>query len=146
MAHAKGGIRTEYPNLPGQGSQPDQDYLFDENTILIQRTLRSGQSIRYNGNVVILGDVNPGAEVTAAGNVIVMGVLRGVVHAGAGGDENAVVMAFKLQPTQLRIANHITRPPDDEAVLSDHPEQARIKGGVVTIEAFVPGERQGKVT
>lgn len=130
----------------GQCTKQDQDEFFDENTILIQRTLRSGQSIRYNGNVVILGDVNPGAEVTAAGNIIVMGALRGVVHAGAGGNEKSVVMAFRLHPTQLRIANHITRPPDDEA-LYDQPELARIKDGVVTIEAFQPGgERQGKVT
>lgn len=125
----------------------DQDGIFDENTILVQRTLRSGQSIRYNGNVVILGDVNPGAEVVAAGNVVVMGALRGVVHAGANGDESAVVMAFRLKPTQLRIANHITRPPDNEAVVEVvHPEAARIKNGVVTIEV-VPtgGERQGRV-
>ncbi|MHB1043636.1 MAG: septum site-determining protein MinC [Eubacteriales bacterium] len=124
----------------------DQDGIFDENTILVQRTLRSGQSIRYSGNVVILGDVNPGAEVVATGNVIVMGALRGVVHAGANGDEKAVVMAFRLKPTQLRIANHITRPPDNETMLEvDLPEAARIKKGVVTIES-VPtgGERQGK--
>lgn len=147
MAHVKGGIHSDILSGFGQGIPYDQEDLVDENTILVQRTLRSGQSIRYNGNVVVLGDVNPGAEVTATGNIIVMGALRGVVHAGAGGDESAVVMAFKLQPTQLRISNHITRPPDDETLDSDHPEMARIKGGVVTIEAFQPGgERQGKVT
>jgi septum site-determining protein MinC len=119
--------------------------LVDDNTILVQRTLRSGQSINYNGNVVVLGDVNPGAEVTAAGNVIVMGFLRGVVHAGANGNEDAIVMAFHLQPTQLRIANHITRPPDNELADPDYPEMARIKGGIVTIEFFqAASERQGK--
>lgn len=132
----------------GQDVPDDLHDLVDENTILVQRTLRSGQSIFYNGNVVILGDVNPGAEVTATGNVIVMGSLRGVVHAGAGGDESVVVMAFHLQPTQLRIANHITRPPDNEITEADYPELARIKGGVVTIESFdtvqTVGERQGK--
>ncbi|RJQ30546.1 MAG: septum site-determining protein MinC [Peptococcaceae bacterium] len=122
-----------------QGIPAGQDYSLDENAILVQRTLRSGQSIHYNGNVVILGDVNPGAEVVAAGNVIVMGALRGVVHAGAAGDESAVVMAFKLQPTQLRIANHITRSPDDEITASKQPEVARIKDGVVTIEEFQAG-------
>ena len=121
--------------------------LVDENTILVQRTLRSGQSVRYNGNVVILGDVNPGAEVTATGNVIVMGALRGVVHAGAKGDETAVVLALRLSPTQLRIANHITRPPDNEDVEVVLPEIARIQNGVVTIATFQPGgERQGKAT
>lgn len=146
MAYSKGGIHGDILSGFGQGIPGDQEDLVDENTILVQRTLRSGQSIRYNGNIVVLGDVNPGAEVVATGNVIVMGALRGVVHAGAGGDENAVVMAFRLQPTQLRIANHITRPPDNETVETDHPEMARIRGGVVTIEVFQTGsERQGRV-
>ncbi|GAB6158219.1 hypothetical protein JCM39194_14190 [Desulfotomaculum varum] len=112
------------------------DGLVDENTVLVQRTLRSGQSVYHDGNVVILGDVNPGAEVVAAGNIIVMGSLRGVVHAGAKGDTGAVILAFRLRPTQLRIANHITRPPEDEVSDQDYPELARIKNGVVTIETF----------
>ncbi|NMA51669.1 MAG: septum site-determining protein MinC [Peptococcaceae bacterium] len=121
------------------------DNLVDENTVLVQRTLRSGQSVRYNGNVVILGDVNPGAEVTATGNIIVVGALRGVVHAGANGDETAVVLALRLNPTQLRIANHITRPPDNETMEVVFPEIARIQNGVVTIATFqTGGERQGK--
>ncbi|TEB07317.1 Septum site-determining protein MinC [Pelotomaculum schinkii] len=144
MAYLKGSAQGDILSGFGQGSQTD-DNLVDENTILVQRTLRSGQSVRYSGNVVILGDVNPGAEVAATGNIIVMGALRGVVHAGANGDETAVVMAFRLNPTQLRIANHITRPPDNETVDMDLPEIARIKDGVVTIEAFqTGGERQGK--
>ncbi|OPX87919.1 MAG: Septum site-determining protein MinC [Pelotomaculum sp. PtaB.Bin104] len=136
-------------NLSGFGHHVSADLedLVDENTILVQRTLRSGQSIHYNGNVVVLGDVNPGAEIAATGNIIVMGSLRGVVHAGACGDEKAIILAFHLQPTQLRIANHITRPPDNEAVDPEYPEMAHIKGGVVTIESFqYAGERQGKLT
>lgn len=145
MNYSRKGSQGDPVAGPGQSINVDQDDLVDENTILVQRTLRSGQSIRYNGNVVVLGDVNPGAEVTASGNVIVMGALRGVVHAGASGDENAVVMAFRLRPTQLRIANHITRPPDDDEVDTDFPEMARIKDGLVTIEAFqTGGERQGR--
>ncbi len=119
----------------------DLDTLFDENTILVQRTLRSGQSIEYDGNIVILGDVNPGAEVIATGDVIVMGSLRGVVHAGAAGDVRSAVVAFSLQPTQLRIANHITRAPDEEVSTRFFPEVASLKNGVVTIETFHP-ERQ----
>lgn len=108
----------------------------DEMTILIQRTIRSGQSIRYPGNVVVMGDVNPGGEVIAGGNIIVMGHLRGVVHAGALGSEDAVVAAFKLQPTQLRIANHITRAPDGEEATPLQPEIAKIQNGVVVIEKY----------
>jgi len=115
----------------------------DEDTILVRRTLRSGQSIHYDGNVVVLGDVNPGAEIIASGNIVVMGALRGVAHAGATGDEEAVVTAFRLQPTQLRIASHITRAPDGNHPGPDRPETARIKDGEVIIEAYQPtGERQ----
>lgn len=107
-------------------------------TMLVQRTLRSGQAIEFDGNIVVLGDVNPGAELIATGHIIVMGALRGVVHAGAMGDESASVTAFLLEPTQLRIATHITRPPDGgnkTAVLE--PEVARIKDGVVIIEKYI---------
>ncbi len=139
------GINGDILTGFGRGALVDQEDLIDENTILIQRTLRSGQSISHDGSIVVLGDINPGAEVSATGNIIVMGALRGVVHAGAGGDEDAVVLAFRLQPTQLRIANHITRPPDNETLDANHPEMARIKDGIVTIEAFqIGGERQGK--
>lgn len=140
-----GGDILSYSRKVSINLGDDQDDLIDDNTILVQRTLRSGQSVRYNGNIVVLGDVNPGAEVTASGNVIVMGALRGVVHAGAGGNENAVVMAFRLKPTQLRIANHITRPPDNDEMDTAFPEMARIKEGLVTIEAFQTGvERPGR--
>lgn len=118
--------------------------LFDDNTTLVQRTLRSGQKVNFNGSVVVMGDVNPGAEVIATGHVIVLGALRGVVHAGAAGNEQSIILAFRLQPTQLRIANHITRPPEEEYVGPNQPEIARIKNNVVTIEIFqTGGERQG---
>ncbi|MGD2178902.1 MAG: septum site-determining protein MinC, partial [Anaerolineae bacterium] len=77
--------------------------------ILVHRTLRSGQSLRHPGHIVIIGDVNPGAEVVAGGDIVVWGRARGLVHAGALEDENAVICALELAPTQLRIASHIAR-------------------------------------
>lgn len=76
-------------------------------THLIKKTLRSGQKIDFDGNVVVIGDVNPGAEVVAKGDVIVWGVLRGAVHAGSGGAQDAKIIAKELQPVQLRIADRI---------------------------------------
>lgn len=108
----------------------------EEPTLLLRRTLRSGQSVRFKGNVVILGDVNPGAEVVATGDIIVMGHLRGVVHAGAAGNREAIVAAFRLSPTQLRIADVITRAPDN-AVPPAVPEVARIRENGVVIEEYV---------
>lgn len=123
----------------------DTAEMIDDNTILVRRTLRSGQKVHFDGNVVVVGDVNPGAEIVASGHIIVLGTLRGVVHAGAAGDERAAVLAFRLQPTQLRIANHITRPPDDESAGPEQPEIARIKDNVVTIEVFQSNDRHGNL-
>jgi len=99
-----------------------------ENAALwVQQTVRSGQKIVYEGNVVVLGDVNPGAEILASGSVIVWGRLRGVVHAGAQGDVKAVVCALELSPTQLRIAGEIAISPARKGKLQ--PEIARLKDG-----------------
>lgn len=74
-------------------------------------TLRSGHSIRHAGTVVILGDVNPGAQVISAGDILVWGRLRGTVHAGAMGDARAIVAALDFEPVQMRIAQHIAMSP-----------------------------------
>jgi len=100
---------------------------------IINRTLRSGQSIEYDGDILIIGDVNPDAYITASGNIIVMGALRGVAHAGADGDETATIMALKLMPQQLRIAGHYTRSPDNLEE-PEKPERAYIENGQIFIE------------
>lgn len=68
-------------------------------------SIRSGQSILFDGSVVVVGDINPGGLISAKGNVIVLGKLKGFVHAGSSGDDNCFVSAFLMQPTQLRIGN-----------------------------------------
>ena len=75
--------------------------------------LRSGQAIRYAGSIIVIGDVNPGAEIIAEGNIIVIGTLRGLVHAGCMGNANCFVVALNLYPTQLRISDIITYIPDE---------------------------------
>jgi septum site-determining protein MinC len=109
-----------------------------EKTQLIRQTLRSGQVERYlEGNVVILGDVNPGAEVIAARDIIVLGTLRGVAHAGALGDISSVIIAMSLVPTQLRIARFISRPPSNQQPQGDKVEFARIRDNdAVVVEEF----------
>lgn len=110
----------------------------EEATLLVRRTLRSGQRIEYDGNVVIVGDVNAGAVVTCSGDIIVLGALRGLAHAGAEGNTDAIVMAFRLQPTQLRIAHYISRPPDDQQPSPSGPEVALVQDERIQIEAYVP--------
>lgn len=106
------------------------------NTLFIQRTVRAGQSIRFNGNVTIVGDVNPGAEVVATGHIVVLGVFRGIAHAGAEGDEGAIVAAYRLLPMQLRIANLVSRAPDDEPLAYSQPEAAHIRDHAIIIEPY----------
>lgn len=103
-------------------------------TLLYRGTLRSGQRIAHEGNVVIIGDVNPGAEVRATGDIAVMGSLRGLAHAGASGDTQVAVVAFVLAPTQLRIADIIGRPPEGGAGVAREPEVARLRDGMIVVE------------
>lgn len=100
-------------------------------------TIRSGQIVEYNGNIVIIGDVNPGALVRATGNIVILGKLRGVAHAGVDGNINAYIAANELQPTQLRIGNIIARKPDEGFAISDVPEIARVNQGEVLIQPYL---------
>ncbi len=118
---------------------PRADVVSEEQTIMVQRTIRSGQRVFYPGNVVVLGDVNPGGEIVAGGNIIVMGAFRGVAHAGAMGDKKAIVAALRLEPSQLRIAGYITRAPEGDFSTLRQPEIARVQDGVVIIEQYQPG-------
>jgi septum site-determining protein MinC len=76
-------------------------------TLYVEANLRSGQLIRYPGNVFVVGDVNPSAEIIAAGDIIIWGTLRGIVHAGADGDKEAKVIAMDLSAGQIRIADKV---------------------------------------
>lgn len=105
----------------------------------VHGTLRSGQEIAFNGNIVVIGDVNPGAQLKAKGNIVVLGSLKGLAHAGIGGNTKAVVAAYSLLPTQLRIADLIVRPPEDDMQYK-YPEIARIVNGEVVIEPYLPNK------
>lgn len=121
-------VQTEVP----EGSHP---------ALVIPRTLRNGQAVRHPDSVVVLGDVNPGAEVVAGGDVIVFGAVRGVVHAGASGDEGRIVCALELVPTQLRIGGQVARAPEERGRrrwfglrrTAPRPEIARVQDGAITV-------------
>lgn len=74
-------------------------------TKYIQNSIRSGQREEYSGSIVIMGDVNAGAEIIAGGNIAILGTLRGVAHAGANGNMKAIVSASSMDVTQVRIGN-----------------------------------------
>lgn len=87
-------------------------------TKFIRTSLRSGQKIEYEGSLVILGDVNGGAEVIAEDNIVVLGALRGLAHAGARGNKEAIIAAGVLDAPQLRIANIVKEIERDEEINS----------------------------
>jgi len=119
---------------------PWQEVISPVDTLLIKHIIRAGQCVDFDGNVVILGDINPGAEIIARGDIIVLGALRGMAHAGATGNQEAIIAAWHLQPIQLRIADYIARPPDSEMMELRSFEVARIREGMIVIEAYEPGK------
>ncbi|MCH7567516.1 MAG: hypothetical protein IH787_07665, partial [Nitrospirae bacterium] len=109
------GLALDLPrNSLDQDSElePIESDLEGDEAILIHHTLRSGHTIRHPGHVIVIGDVNPGEEVVAGGNVMIWGRIRGVVHASAAGNTNAVLRALDLAPTQLRIGSQISISPE----------------------------------
>jgi len=100
-------------------------------------TLRSGDHLQSEGSVLLLGDVNPGARISAAGHVLVWGRLRGVAHAGRRGDRDARITALQLRPLQLRIAEAVARGPE-EAPATGMAEQARLLDGEIRIDPASP--------
>ncbi len=99
--------------------------------------LRSGQVLDTETSIIIVGDVNQGATVTSKGNIIVLGALYGNVYAGAGGNENAFVLALELDPVQIRIADTIARAPDKVGKMRWKREKEKIKEPKI---AFRSGE------
>ena len=101
-------------------------------TLYIKQTLRSGQKIEHDGNIVLIGDCNAGSEIIASGDIVVWGFLSGFAHAGKNGDSKASIKAFKISAIQLKIANYLARKPDtleidkSEKTTIFTPEEAKI--------------------
>ena len=147
-----GWLTTEEVYVPGKAqtyatedkeTRLREEGMVEGSCLFVERTLRSGKSVQFEGHIVILGDVNPGAEIIATGNIVVLGSLRGVAHAGATGERKASVSAYHLAPTQLRIADLVTRAPDGK-VGERGPEIARIKDDQLIVEAAGMNGWRGK--
>jgi septum site-determining protein MinC len=130
-----GGSAPVVAGAPAMASATEEDYT--DKALVLRRTLRSGMRVHHPGSVMILGDVHPGAEVVAGGDVMVWGKLHGLVHAGAFGNDAAVVCALDLSPTQLRINRYFTRSPDDRRHKAQ-PETGQVRGGRIEVVAWSP--------
>ena len=129
------GLATKLPKpRPERSTHRLDTTLRGDQAVMVYRTLRSGHRVKHPGHVTIIGDVNPGAEIIAGGNVVVWGRLRGTVHAGARGDLESVVCALDLSPTQLRIADLVRITPPQRK--RPKPEIARVEDNQVIAEPW----------
>jgi len=118
------------PPAPQQVSQQEEP-----RDLFIYKNLRSGQKIYSDGAVIIFGDVHESAEIVAAGDVIVLGKLAGLVHAGCYGDTNSIVFALHMSPTQIRIGNRISRSSGEPGART-HPEIAFLEDDVICLKKY----------
>ncbi len=140
------GVYTKAPETEHEEEQvdffglpTDEPVVIDaKQTIYVTQTLRSGQVLEYDGNVIIIGDCHPGSEIKASGDITVWGVLGSVAHAGSTGNRDAKIRALKMNAVQLRIANCYSRRPDGSNIpyivksSTFTPEEARLEdGGIV---------------
>lgn len=124
---------------------PEKEFVLSEDTknfetVYVKQTIRSGQIVSHDGNVVIIGDCNPGSEIIASGDITVWGELKGIAHAGAHGNESAVIRALKLDAIQLRISGYYARRPDRANIEfvsaptdTFTPEEARVCDGEIVV-------------
>lgn len=129
-------LTVQMPRPQAEQVATETSEVREDNTLLVRRTIRSGQRLHYDGNVVVMGDVNPGAEIVCTGDILVLGSLRGVAHAGAEGKVDATVFAFRLEPTQLRIAHVISRAPDEKLPQPSGPEIARVVENSIQLSVY----------
>jgi septum site-determining protein MinC len=122
---------------PAPQSAPSSGDLF------IHKNLRSGQKVHADGSVVIWGDVHESAEITAARDIIVLGKMGGIAHAGCFGDTSSIVFALNLVPSQIRIADRISRSPEDQKA-RPYPEVAYVDEDGICIKMYNPRENLGR--
>ncbi len=129
---SQSGSENSRPATPVAPANP----LDGSRGLLIRHVVRSGQVVRHTGHVVIVGDVNIGAEVIAGGDIVIWGRLYGTVHAGAIDNDGAVVCALELAPLQLRIGKAIARPEEGGRPRKAYPEVAVVRDNRIVVEPW----------
>jgi len=104
--------------------------------IVVRSTCRSGTRIESSADCIVLGDVNPGAEIIAVGDVIIFGLLKGIAHAGATGNRSARIWALSIEPSQIRIADLVALPPRSNKATRKRYEIAEVQEGMIEVITF----------
>ena len=131
----RSGLPVKLVSNPHRGGKDDSS---KDHPMILKGSCRSGVTIQHEGDVVVLGDVNPGARVHATGDIIVYGVLRGTVHAGSRGDDTASVFALSIQRRGLRIGSFADGAISHEQVRGEGPEIAYVREGAIVVESYTP--------
>lgn len=141
MAMREAELKIEKPKAANRPAAKDEyadevelvsNAYFDAQSIFINNTVRSGQRIECEGDVVVIGDVNPGGEVIAGGSIAVFGRLRGLAHAGCSGRRDVCIAALNMCPKQLRLSGRVVTFPEEREEVND-AEVAELKDGKVVI-------------
>ncbi|MSP57100.1 MAG: septum site-determining protein MinC [Myxococcales bacterium] len=129
--------QTEATELVSPPDEAEPGETGGDRSHTIHGTIRSGAVVRHTGDVHIFGDVNPGAQIFAGGSVFVYGTLKGLASAGSRGGMDAIILAFDMRPSQLRIGKVIQIPTQiADRPLRYTPEVAWVSGGSIVIEAY----------
>lgn len=118
-------------------------YHYQSDALMLTGRVRSGQKVSARKHLVILGDVNPGAEVVAGGDILIMGSLRGTAIAGQADHEDAIVLALDFQPTQVQIGGFVAAglPPSAEKMA----EFAHVENGTIVVEDYMEADPFGRL-
>ena len=116
---------------------------YRSDVLMMTGRVRSGQKITAKKHLVIMGDVNPGGEVEAGGDVIVLGRLRGTAWAGQKGDEESIIFSLDFRPTQVQIAGHVAAGASKDS--GKVPEYAHVEDGGIIVESYLEANPFGRV-
>lgn len=133
------GVSAPEQAKPGRGKWASSPKGLPAEAVFVKTTFRSGESIRYPGDVVVLADVNPGAEIMADGDIVVFGRLRGLAHAGAGGDARAAVIALHLEAPRIQIGPYTSLAPAEgqrSKFIGSGPQIAYVRRRAVYVSLF----------
>ncbi len=132
------GITVTVPALNHTTADPSREELKEPQSapLVVRQTCRSGTRIESPAELIILGDVNPGAEILAARDIIVFGTLRGIAHAGVYGDRSAKIWGLHIEPQQLRIADVVAVPPRERTAKPKRYEVAEVQGDRIQVTRF----------
>ena len=135
----KGNLLVRSIEIPEEEEEQPADRI-----TVLSGIVRSGQVLHHEGDLLFFGDVNPGGCISCTGDIYIMGALRGTAHAGLAGNEDAIIAASYLAPTQLRIAEMISRPPDEWESRETAMEFAFLQDGVMQIDKICNIVRLGR--